>query len=368
MKRTIVRRRCAHALTPCALMLVLAVLTPGVATAAAPLIGAPVGSPLRLLRADLTARRGSPVLPQDTFATVLSPDGRRFAALTRRRIVVFNRRSGRRLASLPAHGAIAALWPAQRRLVTFGFDAAGNEQLRSVLVASGRITRRVRLSERLDAEVGGSRVRVLQRTPSGLELDAFGADGRRKRRQRFAAPTGVSPSLMGGSLRDSMVLLSTTTGAVAPYRHDLVPLGGAAHPIGLTGAVYRFVTPSIVADAEGRLARLDRRALTVTREVTDAPGGWLTPFAGGVAVGLGSRVYDSRLALVAAHPSVPAAASAPVASGARLYALTRRCTTAGHVDAAVGARNGSVVARRKGPFALGRLGGPVARPAEDGCD
>jgi hypothetical protein len=175
---------------------------------------------------------------------------------------------------------------------------------------------------------------------------------------------------MGGSLRDAMVLLSTTTGAVAPYRHALVPLGGADHPIGLSGAVYRFVTPSIVADAEGKLAGLDRRALTVTREVTDAAGGWLTPFGGGVAVGLGSRLYDSRLALVAAHPSAPAAASAPVASGARLYALTLRCTGAGRADGAIGvaARTGSVVARRNGRFAIGRLGGTVARPAEDGCD
>jgi hypothetical protein len=351
------------------LVLVLAVLTPGVATATS-LIGAPVGSPLHLLRPDLTARRGGPGLPRHTFATVLSPDRRRFAALTRRRIIVFNRRSGRRVASLPAHGAIAALWPAQHRLVTFGFDAAGSEELRAVLVATGRITRRVRLAERLDAEVSGRRVRVLQRTRGGLELDEFGADGQRGRRHRFGLPTGVTPSFMGGSLRDGMVLVSTTTGAVAPYRHDLVPLGGAGHPIGLSGAVYRFVTPSIVADAEGNLASLNRRTLTVSREVTDAPGGWLTPVAGGVAVGLGSLLYDSHLALVAAHPSVPAAASAPIASGARLYALTLRCTSAGRADGAigVGARTGSVFARRRGPFAIGRLGGPVARPAEDACD
>jgi hypothetical protein len=349
--------------------LVLALLTAGVADATT-LIGAPVGSPLRVLRSDLTARRGGPVLPRDTLATVLSPDRRQFAALTRRRIVVFNRRSGRRVASLPAHGAIAALWPAQRRLVTFGFDAAGNEQLRAVLAASGRVTRRGRLAERLDAEVGGTRVRVLQRTPRGLELDAFAADGRRVRRHRFGLAPGVTPSLMGGSLRDGLVLVSTTTGAVAPYRHQLVPLGGAAHPITLAGAVYRFVTPSIVADAAGKLARLDRRALTVGREVTDAPGGWLTPFAGGVVVGLGSRVYDSRLALVAANPSAPVAASAPVASGARLYSLTRRCTAAVPVLGAigVGARTGSVLARRTGAFALGRLGGPVAESAEDPCD
>jgi hypothetical protein len=167
-----------------------------------------------------------------------------------------------------------------------------------------------------------------------------------------------------------MVLLSTTTGAVAPYRHDLVPLGGTAHPIGLTGAVYRFVTPSIVADAEGNLARIDRRTLTVTREVTDAPGGWLTPVAGGIALGLSSRFYDSELTLVAEHPAAPAAASAPVASGGRLYALTRRCTVTGRADGAIGvdARTGSVVARRRSPFAIGGLGGPVARPAEDGCD
>jgi hypothetical protein len=239
-----------------------------------------------------------------------------------------------------------------------------------VLVASGRVTRRVRLAERLDAEVSGRRVRVLQRTRRGLELDELGADGQRARRRRFGLPTGVTPSFMGGSLRDGMVLLSTTTGAVAPYHHALVPLGGAVHPIDLSGAVYRFVTPGIVADVEGKLASLDRRALSVTREVTDAPGGWLTPVAGGVAVGLGSRLYDRHLALVAAHPSVPAAASAPVASGARLYALTARCTAAGRADGAigVGARSGSVVARRKGPFAIGRLGGPVARPAEDACD
>ena len=106
------------------------------------------------------------------------------------------------------------------------------------------ITRRVRLAERLDAEVSGRRVRVLQRTRGGLELDEFGADGQRGHRHRFGLPAGVTPSFMGGSLRDGMVLVSTTTGAVAPYRHDLVLLGGAEHPIGLTGAVYRFVTPS----------------------------------------------------------------------------------------------------------------------------
>ena len=138
--------------------------------------------------------------------------------------------------------------------MTFGFDAAGSEELRAVRVATGRITRRVRLAERLDAEVGGRRVRVLQRTRDGLELDEFGADGQRRRRHRFGLPAGVTPSLMGGSLRDGMVLVSSTTGAVAPYRHSLVPLGGGEHPIGLTGAVYRFVTPGIVADAEGDLA------------------------------------------------------------------------------------------------------------------
>ena len=352
-----------------ALTLALAALTPGVATAA-PLVGGPAGSPLRLLGPDLTVRRGGPVLPRRTFATVVSPDGRRLAALTRRRIVVFDRRSGRRVCAVPARGAIAALWPARHRLVTFGFDAAGGEELRSVRVATGRITRRVPLAERLDAEVAGGRVRVLQRTRAGLELDTFAADGQRRRRDRFASPPGVSPSLMGGSLRDGLVLLSTTTGAVAPYTHSLVPLGGGERPIGLSGAVYRFVTPGIVADAEGRLASLDRRALAVTREVTDAPAGWLAPVAGGVAAGLGSVLYDRRLAPVAAHPAVPAAASAPVASGGRLYALTLRCAVAGRADGAIGVdpRTGSVVARRGGRFALGRLGGPVARPAPDGCD
>ena len=56
----------------------------------------------------------------------------------------------------------------------------------------------------------------------------------------------------------------------------------------------------------------DSGRLTVTREATDAPGRWLTPFAGGVAHGLGSRAYDRELALIAAHPSAPDAASSHV--------------------------------------------------------
>ena len=89
-----------------------------------------------------------------------------------------------------------------------------------------------------------------------------------------------------------------------------------------------------------------------------------------VALGLGSRLYDSRLALVAANPSAPVAASAPIASGARLYALTRRCTAAGPVlgAVAVAARTGEVLARRRGAFVLGPLGGAVSESAEDPCD
>src|SRR3954468_3278410 len=133
------------------LIALVAVVALPAAADATTLIGAPAGSPLRLLRSDLTARRGGPALPRHTFATVLSPDRRRFAALTRGRIVVFDRRSGRRVAALPAHGAIAALWRARHRLVTFAFDATASEELRAVMVATGRITRRVRLAERLDA-------------------------------------------------------------------------------------------------------------------------------------------------------------------------------------------------------------------------
>src|SRR5215213_4140026 len=89
---------------PVALTLVLAVLTPGVATAT-PLVGAPVGSPLRLLRSDLTARRGGPVLPRQTFRNrhgkracpdPRSPDGPRLAGSVDLRLACnFDRRRSR---------------------------------------------------------------------------------------------------------------------------------------------------------------------------------------------------------------------------------------------------------------------------------
>ena len=250
-----------------------------------------------------------------------------------------------------------------------GFDAAGSEELRAVLVATGRITRRVRLAERLDAEVSGSRVRV-----SSAPAAASNSMSSAPTESGVAAIASVCPPASPPASWAAHCAAAWCSCRAPPARSrrtvTIWSRSAADHAIGLTGTVFRFVTPSIVADAGGNLAGLDRRALTVAREVTDAPGGWLTPVAGGVAVGLGSRLYDSHLALVAAHPSVPAAASAPVASGARLYALTLRCAVAGRVDGAigVGARTGAVVARRKGPFAIGRLGGPVARPAEDACD
>jgi hypothetical protein len=358
------RRRLARGLRAAALGF-LALAAPA---AAAPLVGGPTGSPLHLLSSDLQPRAGGPALPARTTATLHSPDRRRIAALTPTRIVVFARASGRRLSSVNARGATDALWPTADRLITLGGTRA--EVLRSVALPSGRVGKQVRLPERLGQELAGQDVRVLLRTRTGFRVDVFGADGRRRNRYSIPLPDGIDPGLARASLRDGLVALSYTTGAVAPYEHALVRLGEAARPVALAGAVYTFVTPTILADTLGHIARIDRAAGSVEREIEIDLNQWVVPFRRGVAVGLGRAVYDRDLDLEAANPSARRGASAPVALGGRLYALTLRCTPQGPVHAVVAADalTGETLTRRDGRFTIGRLGDRLSAPAEDGCD
>jgi hypothetical protein len=343
----------------------LAVTAPA---ASAPLVGGPTGSPLHFLSNDLKPRAGGPALPARTTATVLSPDRRRIAALTPTRIVVFARGSGCRLYSVRARGATDVLWPTADRLITLG--GSRGEVLRSVALPSGRVRKQVRLGERLGQELHGHNVRVLLGTSTGFRVDAFGAEGRRRHRYRIPLPDGIDPGFARASLRDGLVALSYTTGAVAPYEHALVRLGHAARQVELAGAVYTFVTPDILIDTIGHLARIDRAARRVVREIEVEDGQWVVPFRRGVAIGLGRAVYDRNLDLVAANPHARRGASAPVALGRRLYGRTLRCTPKGQVHAAVAADalTGEIITRRKGPFTIGRLGERLSPPGEDGCD
>lgn len=347
------------------LLALLAVTAPA---AAAPLVGGPTGSPLHVLGSDLEPRAGGPVLPAGTTATLVSPDRRRIAALTPTRIVVFARGSGRRLYSFSSRGATDALWPTRGRLITLG--GSRGEVLRSVALPSGSVGKQVRLPERLGQELSGHNVRVLVRTRTGFRVDVFGADGTRRKRYRIPVPEGIDPGLARASLRDGLVALSYTTGAVAPYAHALVRLGGASRQVELAGAVYTFVTPDILVDTTGHIARIDRAAGAVVREIEIETGQWVVPFRAGVAVGLGRAVYDHDLNLDASNPSADRGASAPVALGGRLYGLTLRCTPQGPVHAAVAvdALTGKVVTRHDGPFSIGSLGERLSPPGEDGCD
>src|SRR3954471_6690374 len=288
----------------------LAVTAPA---ASSPLVGGPTGSPLHLLSNDLKPRAGGPSLPARTTATLLSPDRRRVAALTPGRIVVFARASGRRLYSVGARGATDVLWPTRDRLITLG--GSRGEVLRSVALPSGRVRKQVRLPERLGQELTGHNVRVLLRTRTGFRVDAFGAEGTRRNRYRIPVPDGIDPGLARASLRDGLVALSYTTGVVAPYEHALVRLGGASRQVELAGAVYTFVTPDILVDTIGHIARIDRAAGRVVREIEVGLNQWVVPFRSGVAVGLGRAVYDGNLDLVAANPHAHRGASAPVAVG-----------------------------------------------------
>ena len=353
------------------LALLVLVTMPATAAATTQLIGGPTRKGPHFLTPDLLTRVGGPKLPRHTFATVMSPDGDRFAALARTTIALYGRRTGRRRAGVPARGAIELLWPARRHLVTFGYDrASGGEVLRSIDLPSGHVRKQVPLDERLGAATSGNRVRVLLRSNAGLRVDEFTAGGKLRRRFRVPLPDGIDPGFSNASLRGDLVMVSYTTGAVAPYQHELVRLGRGAHPVDLAGTVYSFVTPTVLAEAGGHLARIDRTTLAVTREVEIDADQWVVPYRSGVVVGLGRAVYDGDLDLVASNPDPRPAAAPPVVRGHRLYGRTVRCTSAGpiHGVVVVEARTATVVQRRAGAFAIGALGGAISLPGEDGCD
>ncbi|MEA2170217.1 MAG: hypothetical protein QOF76_3517 [Solirubrobacteraceae bacterium] len=339
---------------------------------ATPLVGGPSGRPLHLLTPALKRQPGGPALASKTFATAASPDGRRFATLTRRTIAIYDRRSGgRRTATFPSREAVKILWPARGRLLTLGYGSpTGSEVLRSIDLRRGRTGRAVPLDERLDLTTPGRRIRIVERSTTGLRVDEYDARARLRRRYSIPLPEGIEPGFSTASLRRNLVVLSYTAGSVAPYQHALVPLGGTAHDIDLAGAVYSFVTPQVITASGGHLARIDPGTDAVIREIDIAPDEWVVPDAGRVFVGLGRAVYDRGLDLIAAHPDAPDAAAAPIVRGVRLYARTVRCAAGGPLRglAVVNWTNGAVVARRHRPFVIGGLGGDLSRPGEDGCD
>src|SRR6185295_10990588 len=103
------------AMVLCAATLVVA--APGAEAARQPLIGADGHGRVRVLDRDQHVVRGTPALPSNTDGTLLSPDGRRFAAWSfeTRRLTIRGRRAFRPTVTVPIDQGPEVYWPTRDR-------------------------------------------------------------------------------------------------------------------------------------------------------------------------------------------------------------------------------------------------------------
>ena len=237
----------------------LASLTPGAAPRPRPWSGPrpPVSARPLLLWADLTARRGGPVLRRTPRHGAVTPDRLAFAAHPGPGDCRVRSMFGRRVAAAPAPG------PSLRS--GRGAAPAGDVRLPrrrrrrgvpAVRVATGRISAASGLPSALmprsaaGASACSSAPAQASSSTSPARRAAASPAPHRSARRRHPQLHGRLVARRHRARVDHLTARSRRTAI------GLVLLGGGDHPIGLTGAVYRFVTPDR-RDAEGNLAALD---------------------------------------------------------------------------------------------------------------
>jgi hypothetical protein len=324
------------------------------------LIGGPAGHPMRLLDRDAHPLARSARLASETRTTALSPDGRRFAALAGKRIVIVDRRTRRRVRDLRAHHAFAIAWPGRHRLVTLGTGANDANLVRTRDLRTGRT--RVRRFPGPTYQFGsdGRRAWLVFFRPTYFGIVRF--DGGRFRGVTRVRPRGATNIAVHGDL----ALLEHAS----PVGHELVRLGdGSRHAVDLPGSGgYGWLTRDLLGGPD-HVARVDRATATVTRTVEVEPDQTLTPYRRGFVVGLGRARYGARLHLVAQNPAADPAEGLVYVARGRLYTRTQDCATGANGLTIADADTGAVIDRRSGRFALGTLGAPyIDRPNEEDCD
>jgi hypothetical protein len=332
------------------------------------LFGSPAGHALRLLDGDAHPVARAPRLAADLRTTALSPDARRFAALGRRRIVVIDRRTRRRVGALRARPQeFAIAWPSRNRLVTLGAGADDANVVRVLKVRTGRT--RVRRFPGPTYQFGSDGRRVwLVFYRAGYYGVARFDGGRFRGVTRIRPPAGVDVAASSIAVHGDLALLEyQRDGAVA---HELVRVSdGSRHAIALPGSGgYRWLTRDLLASAD-HVVQLDRARASVTRSVSVEQDQTLTPYRRGFVVGLGRARYGPDLTLLAENPAADPAEGLVYAAHGRLYARTTDCTTGARGITIADADTGAVVERRDGAFALGKVGAlSIDRPNEEDCD
>jgi hypothetical protein len=335
-----------------------------------PLLGSNGHGRVRVLDPDLKIVPGTPALPKATDATILSPDGRRFASWSfyGPRLTIRSRRTFRALETLPIETGADVYWPERNHVITVD-ERPGEKRpyvIRAFDLRRGT-SRTVRLGTLLEeAQPVGHILRVL--TVGGPDLCCpdgrfvvtdISASGVVKRRWRVPLPDGFVRSddgdeLIGMHLSGGLLLASQNE------RHALIKVhSGETTPLPiLPEGYYRWLGRHLITDSR-HVARVHRRAKTVTALVDTGVEGDTTLFDGGFIIGFGRARYDANLRRVAENPApAPVQGYFPVLAHDRLYDLVIDCDDADRTTAAIAdAITGAAVGERRGRWKLGVLGG-----------
>jgi hypothetical protein len=349
----------------------LLMATPAAASAAEPpLLGSNGHGRVRVLDPDLKIVPGTPALPKKTDATVLSPDGRRFASWSfyGPRLTIRGTRTFRAIKTLPIPVGADVYWPERNHVMTVDYlpGAKRRNVIRAFDVRRGT-SRTVRLGDLLvEAQRVGRFLRVV--TVGGLDLCCsdgrfvvtdISASGVVTRRWRVPLPDGFVRSDDGDELI-GMHLSGTLLLASQNERHALIKVhsGETKSLPRLPEGYYHWLDRRLITDSR-HVARVDRHAKTVTALVDTGLEGDATLFDGGFIIGFGRARYDANLQRVAEN-TAPAHVQGyfPVLAHGRLYDLVIDCDDADRTAAAIAdATTGAAVGERRGRWKLGVLGG-----------
>jgi hypothetical protein len=347
-----------------------ALLVAAPASAEEPLLGSNGHGRVRVLDPDLHIVPGTPGLPKATDATVLSPNGRRFASWSfyGSRLTIRSHRTFRAIDTRPIETGTDVYWPTRDHIVTVDYTNAGKRPnvIRSFDLRRGT-SRTVRLrGVPEDVQRVGSFIRVLTNSgtdfccPTGrFDVTDISAAGVVKRRWRVPLPDGFTVSDDGDEII-AMHLSGTLLVASQNDRHALIKVhsGETKALPGLPDGYYHWLGRRFIHDGR-HVARVDRHAKTVTGLVDTGIDANLTLFGDGFIVGFGRARYDTNLQRVAENPS-PADVQGffPVLAHDRLYDLVVDCDDFDRTRAAIAdAATGAAVAERRGPWKFGVLGG-----------
>jgi hypothetical protein len=349
------------------------------ASADQPLVGTDGNGRVRVLDPDLNIVPGTPALPASTDATVLSPDGRRFAswAFTHTRLTIRNRRTFKAITTRRVEQGTEVFWLTPNRIVTVAYVPGDGYVKRPNIIRSFDLedgtTRTLRLPGiARDVQRVGDVIRLLTVGGPNLAVASgpwvvtdIGARGVVKRRWRVPLPDGINAH--AGMRLSGTLLLATKN-----RKHALIRIhsGRTRRLTGLPNGFYAWVGRHFIA-AGGHVARVDRRAMRVTATVDTRIDDTATPFRGGFIMGFGRARYDANLRRVAENPTpAPTQGFAPVLANDRLYDLVVDCEGPDTRMAIADATTGAAIAERPGRWRFGVLGGGYFNQPwfDDVCD